>query len=134
MRTANKNKQELYYALFLEKRAVLDADGRKTGQHEVVYDEPVQAFMNISASRGTSDVEQFGIATDYSKTLVTDDLECPIVEGSILWIGVAPDMQNTIPHNYVVTKVAKSINCISYAIKEVDVSASSDVVYASKGD
>ena len=128
MRVANKNKQALYYALFVQIKDVYDVNGRKTGQHETEYGDPVKVFMNISAARGTSEVEQFGINVEYSKTLVTDDMSCPIVEGSILWIGKEPVVDEVKqPHNYVVTQVAKSINGVCYAIKEVDVSANNIV-------
>ena len=54
----------------------------------------------------------------YTKTVIVDDMSCPIDEHSILWIGVTPDS----PHNYEVVQVAKSLNHISYAVQEVDYS------------
>jgi len=83
-----------------------------------VYGNPVEMAINVSAARGTSDVEQFGINAIYSKTMVTNDMSCPIAESTRLWVGIP----TTEPHNYVVTSVAKSINSITYAIKEVVVS------------
>lgn len=58
----------------------------------------------------------FGINTNYSKTMIVDDLNCDIDEHSILWI----DTTST-EHNYIVVEVAKSFNHIVYAIREVNV-------------
>lgn len=113
-----QNQQKLFYALYQGKTQVLDGDGNKTGQWNISYSNPVQVYMNISPAKGTSDIEQFGINNPYTKTLMTDDINCPISTDSILWIGNDPD---TDPHNYVVVTVAKSINSITYAVKEVDV-------------
>ena len=71
--------------------------------------------MNVSASRGVASEEMFGISTNYTKVLVTDDVNCPIDEHSILWI----DKPVTGPHDYVVVRVAKSLNSIAYAVLEV---------------
>ena len=77
----------------------------------------------LSPARGTADVEQFGINENYTNTMVTNDMSCPIEETTRLWIGVpAYDLnENVLPHNYVVIKKAPSINSITYAIKEVSV-------------
>lgn len=114
-----QNKQQLYYALYQGKTQKIDAQGNKTGQWNTTYSEPVEIWMNISAARGTADVEQFGINDSYSRTLATDDVNCPIETDSILWIGKDPSSD---PYNYRVVRVAKSLNSITYAIQEVSVS------------
>lgn len=50
--------------------------------------------------------------------IVTTDMSCPISEDTVLWIGKTP---TTDDYNYVVSRVAKSINSISIAVREVDV-------------
>jgi len=42
-------------------------------------------------------------------------MSCPIDESSILWID---DLDTTKAHDYVVTKVAPSLNVIQYAVRK----------------
>ena len=120
MKSLNRNKQELYYALYTHKEPIIDEYGNKTGEFSLVYSEPTPVWMNISAARGTAETEMFGISANYTKTLVTSDMSCPIQEDTILWIGISPE--GGTPYNYSVVQVAKSLNSITYAIKEVEVS------------
>lgn len=119
MRTLKRNKQKVFYALYNGVQELTDASGNYTGEYAPSYGTPVEIRVNVSAAKGTADVEQFGIDTPYSKTIVTDDMACPIAEDTVLWIGKTPTDGE---HNYVVVCVAKSINSITYAVREVDVS------------
>lgn len=126
MRSLIRNKQKIYYALFDSKTDVYDEYGNKTGEPNVKYQTPVEYHINVSAARGTADVEQFGINLNYTKTMVTNDLSCPIDESSVLWVGkeafeTVGGVTTTTPHNYVVASVARSINSVTYAIREVTV-------------
>jgi hypothetical protein len=116
MRSLERNKQTFYYALYLGKNEYQDEDGNYTGEYELEYDEPVLYRANISAAKGESESTPFGIETNYSKTISTCDMNCPIKEDSVIWIGKDP---TTDPYNYIVVKVAKSLNSILYAIREV---------------
>jgi len=122
MRTVQRNGTKIYYSLYTSKTEIIDEYGNKTGEYQVNYADPVAYYINVSAARGTADVEQFGINENYTKTMVTHDMVCPISETSRLWIGKEAVVDNVLqPHNYVVVSVAKSINSITYAIKEVSV-------------
>ena len=126
MRSLDRNKQKIYYSLYSSKTPILDEYGNQTGEYETSYATPVALDINVSAARGTSDVEQFGINLNYSKSMVTNDLNCPIDETTRLWVGkdafeTVEEVTTVTPHNYVVVSVAKSINSITYAIKEVSV-------------
>lgn len=122
MRTLNRNKQPLYYALYKGKTEYVDEYGNKTGEYIPQYETPVKVYMNISPARGNIALEQFGINTQYTHILVTDIMDCPISKDTVLWIGKTPDNERTIPHNFVVKEIAKSLNSISYAISEVEIS------------
>lgn len=124
MRDLNRNKQTIYYALYQGKQKTYDADGYYTGEPLSQYSAPVEMKANVSPAKGTSDVEQFGVSEDYTKTIVTTDLTCPIDEMSRLWVDTpATDESGAVlPHNYAVIRVAKSINSITYAVKEVSTS------------
>lgn len=119
MRSLERNKQKIYYALYDSKTELVDADGNSTGEYVTTYSTPVAFRCNVSAANGMSDLSPFGINDSYTKTITTNDMQCPITETSRLWIGIP----TTQPYNYVVTKVAKSLNSITYAIKKVDVNA-----------
>lgn len=130
MKALARNRQTLYYALPTGLVNVTDSDGFYTGEQTVSYATPVGVEMNISPATGRTVLEWFGIATNYSKVLVTDDMACPITEDTILWIGIEPTTtvtnngQTTVvnnPHNYVVSKIAKSLNSIAYGVTEVSV-------------
>lgn len=123
MRKLQRNMQEFYYSNYLGKEEIKDEFGNATGEFKITYTEPKIAKGNISASRGNSDTDQFGVAVNYSKTLVPSN-NIELSETSILWIDVIPVIENeetATPYNYKVVEVAKSINEISYAIQRVDV-------------
>ena len=119
MRCLSRNKQTVYYALYTGEAVARDAEGYVTGERPAEYSEPVAVRMSVSAARGSAELDQFGAGTDYTHTLVTSDLTCPINENSILWIGRTPE--NDTKHNFVVSRVAKSLNSVTYAVREVSV-------------
>jgi hypothetical protein len=119
MMCLTQNKQKFWYALFKEISDVTDSAGYKTGEKAKVYYAPVEMDANISAARGSSEVEQFGINENYNRTIVTDWMDCPIDTDSKLWIGVPVSS----PYNYRVVRIAKSLNSITYAISEVNAGA-----------
>ena len=122
MRCLARNCQPIWYALYHGETKPVDADGNLTGERSVQYSAPAKSWINVSAAKGSAGLEQFGNSTDYSHTLVSDDLRSPINENSILWIGRTPE--NDTPHNFVVVKVARSLNSVTYAVREVKVTPS----------
>ena len=116
MRTMLINERTFYYALY-QGNQLVSKDGYYTGEREVTYTEPVAVRANISAARGEANVDQFGANVDYDKVIVTCE-DLPIDENSVLWVDAAP----TEPYDYVVKKVAKSINVLSIAASKVKVS------------
>ena len=125
MKALLRNKQTFYYALFKEKTDATDSAGYKTGEKLKTYYAPVAVQANISAARGTADLDAFGINQDYSRTIVTDDLTIPIDKSAIIWIDAVPDANGeagAVKHNYCVVQVAKSLNSVTIAVKEVSVS------------
>lgn len=123
MRVLERNKVRFWYALFKEKTPAKDASGRKTGETEVIYHNPVMIKANVSAARGEATVEQFGSNLDYDRVIVIDDVNVPVDEYSILWIDVQPvfdaEGKTDTPNDYVVKKVARSLNSVAIAVKKV---------------
>ncbi|MBQ6479730.1 MAG: hypothetical protein IJI45_01305 [Anaerolineaceae bacterium] len=123
MRCLKRNQRFFWYALYNGETELTDSDGLYTGEIGPGYETPVQMKANISASKGTADTELFGEDLQYSRTIATDDMNCPITEESILWIERSPvdDNNEPVPHNYVVAGIAKSLNSLLIAIREVKV-------------
>lgn len=128
MKALNRNKRTFWYANLSatsQPEPLIDGNGYETGEMGLTYDLPAEFQANISAARGTADLDAFGINANYSKTIVTDNLTLPIDKSTILWIDKEPDANGeagTVKHDYVVVAVAKSLNSITIAIKEVNVS------------
>lgn len=115
MHTLARNERTFYYATYQGKTKQYDADGNYTGVTPATYSDPIEAKMNISAALGRAELENFGITSGYTHTIITDDMDCAMDENSIIWYGI-PTTEN---HNYVVVRRAKSLNHIVYALQEV---------------
>lgn len=139
MRCLNRNKRPFYYCQYLSKVSYVDEYGNESGEQIATYSDPVKMFANISQATGISNTEQFGTLENYDKVLVTDNMNCPIDEHSVLFVDKMPEYVSVVTHvptavttvdeirnvpvfDYTVTRVAKSLNSISIAIKKVDVS------------
>ena len=65
----------------------------------------------------------FGNLESYDKVIITDDMDCPIDENTVLFIDKDPEFKDGKPtFDYTVRRVAKSLNTISYAVSKVKVS------------
>lgn len=127
MKTLRRNQQVFYYALYEGKVLLVDSGRYKTGEEYFTYSNPVLCAANISPASGETVAQQFGGDESYDKVIVTDNLDLPIDEYSRLWVDVEPvleqDGTTNTPHDYVVRRVAKSLNSVSYGITKVDVNA-----------
>lgn len=127
MKALERNKQTFYYALPTGTLTdVIDEDGFYTGEQKPAYAAPVKAEMNISPATGRTALEWFGVNEAYDKVLVTDDIECPINEATILWVDTTPEIidgATETPYDYMVARVARSLNSVVIGIKKVSVSA-----------
>ena len=103
---------------------IIDEYGNETGETVRHYARAVEMYANISPATGQSQVEQFGNLDNYDKVIVTDDMNCPIDEHSVLFIDKQPEYStDSLPiYNYIVKRIAKSLNSISIAVRKVDVS------------
>jgi hypothetical protein len=130
MRDLKRNQVKMFYALYYDKIPVLDPEGNETGETKSGYGNPVPFKARVSANKGNSEVEAFGITTDYDRTISTVE-KLPIVETSVLWVDRMPELNadgslvigddgNPItPYDYKVIKVAPDLNQNSWAIKKV---------------
>lgn len=94
-----------------------DEYGNETGEYQTTYGTPVMLMGSVSPATGSAQIEQFGTLENYDKVIVYEDPNCPMKETSVLWVDVSPDADP----DYVVKRVARSLNCVSYAISRVTV-------------
>ena len=136
MRTLQRNKRVLYYALYKGLTDVKDTDGNYTGEKEVTYYAPVKVRMNISGGRGRAEIEMFGVDNPFTHTVVTDDLLTPFDTDTIWWFGRGPcnaiagvaragisivGNSKDAPYNFRCTGVSRTINQVVIALEEVKV-------------
>ena len=133
MKMMERNKSKFFYALYKEKLAKTDEYGNVTGEYEIIRDNPAEFSANISAAKGETSTRQFGESETYDKVIVMG-LDAPAIdEYTVLWVDSTPQVDDTgalvtdengevvTPHDYIVKKVAKSLNSISLAISKVNV-------------
>ena len=118
MRAVRRDLKTIYYSLYLGETDEVD-DGLYTGDKIKSYGDPVEMKINLGVARGSTVIEMFGNDIPYDRTLITHDLDCPINENSLIWIDKTPTDGD---FNYIVQKVAKGLNNITYAVRRVDIS------------
>lgn len=117
MRSLNRNKRQIYYALRTGEVPNIDDAGFETGELTPAYEAATPLLCNVSAASGQDAVAAFGNFTGYSRTIFVADNNCPMDENTIIWFGV----DTSESHNYIVTRKADSKNGILYALQEVTV-------------
>ena len=120
MRDLKKNKQPVYFSVYMGMAEIIDADGRFTGETYPAYSDPELVMLNHSPASGETVLLAFGDFKDYSRLICTTR-KFPFDEQSRLWVDKIPDdtLAEPTDHNYIVRKVAKSLNSWLYAIQEV---------------
>lgn len=126
MRTTQRDKRPVAYAIYDGMTELTDENGDYTGEYEVHYTTPIKKLMNVSGGRGAADVAMFGLNSSYARSVVTDDLVTDFNTDMVFWIENDPDTE---PHDYRVVGVSRTINQVVIALAEVNVSKS-DVVSA----
>lgn len=142
MRTLNKNKQQLYYANFIEGGepiykevngekviSYVDDDGNvyyeEEGTTKSHYSAPFPFKGNISMSGGEAEAVEFGLnLADYSAVLVLPKNEARIDERTYIWHNSEPvvdadgyaDKQSA---DYRVVKVSPSLNVDKFVLAKV---------------
>lgn len=121
MRLVKRNLKPIWYSLYNGRVPVIDDEGYETGETEVSYSDPVQIKVNVSPATGQAQSEMFGTLEDYDKVIITDQMTCPIDENTVLYVDREPDESKQ--YDYIVKRVAKSLNHISIAISRVKVAS-----------
>ena len=107
MRDLRANQKTIWYQNSIGSAAIKDENGNRTGEERPVMEPPEQLRISVSGAVGGF--------TDYSRTACTANTNCPLREGTLIWINRDSDESP----NYVVTKKADTINGVLYAMKEI---------------
>lgn len=116
MRDAEKNKVWIWYAL---RNVEKEKDEWGNTKDVTTYGGPIRLKISVSGDKGEASAQAFGADIQYERQMSTHDMSCPINEFSRLWLD-GRSIEET--HNYEVAAVSKSLNCIRYAIRRVNVS------------
>ena len=144
MRNLRKNKQTLYYALYLgeEPRYKLDEEGNSIISYidktttpptyyyeedgvESIYDDYVKFKGNIVMSGGDSQSVDYGVSVaEYEAVLITEKDMLPITETSLIWYKSEPTIgankhTDYSTADYKVIKVSKSLNEDRYILAKI---------------
>lgn len=122
MRSLERNKKTIYYALYDDKIPIKDEYGNDTGQTRPGYHNPVKVRVRVSPNKGSANEEAFGITTEYDRVIISTK-KLPLTETSVLWVDTMPEIKEDgstdTPYDFKVVKVAPDINVHQYAIKKV---------------
>lgn len=116
MRDLKRNQQTIWYSLL----SVTEEKDEWGNTHDVKsHGKPIFCKMTLSANKGEVSAQAFGADLAYDREMSTHDMNCPIDEYSRLWLD---GRKITDTHNYEVVAVSRSLNCIRYALRRVNVS------------
>ena len=137
MRSLKKNQKNLWYSTYADQiteyyrdsdvNIIYDEiDGEQIPRikcERAGYNNPVSFYANISAGKGTSQEEVFGVSLDYTKTISTTDMSLPLDEKSLVWFETEPNYNtdgtvNEASADYSVAAIARSMNNVVYALKK----------------
>lgn len=123
MRTMAINEQPFSFCTYKGKEKAT-RDGNYTGEYNITYNYPIVVSGCVSSTKNNTDVETFGVNLDYDKTILLDDPKLPIDEKTLVFIDKAPiwdeETHNVTNRDYIVVKVARSLNFLQLAVKKVD--------------
>ena len=125
MKLMRRNLRPIWYCLYEGEKILKNTDGFDTGEKNIIYSDPVKIYCNVSPATGYTQTYMFGTLESYDKILIVDDINCKIDENSILFIDKEPEKDANDQYfifDYIVRRVAKSLNHISYAVRKVTVS------------
>lgn len=112
-----RNRQRFFYQnLARDPTPAVDADGLYTGEQTRTFGPRQEGYANISPAAGAVNELGFGANLEYDRVLVART-DFGMTEQSVLWVD---DLQSESP-DYVVKRIARSLNHVRMAIARVNV-------------
>lgn len=147
MRGLERDKRTFWYCTMDPeiRHMIVDENGNETGEIVPHYETATAMRASVSPATGQSQSEQFGNLDNYDKVIVIFDMSCPIDENTVLFVDHEPSYSEVtayeivqgqtaaaddeiepvtylLPKNdYIVKRVARSLNVISIAVQKVEV-------------
>lgn len=126
MRTMTRNRKVFYQASLTGVAMGQDGDGNYT-EEVYTYSNPVKCVGVITAANGEAVTQLFGANERYDKVITLNLGEVYPEIGSVLWVDTMPVIdeetgETSTPYDYIVVKVAESLNFVNVAIRKVNVS------------
>jgi len=125
MRTMTRNRKVFYQASLTSVAMGQDKDGNYT-EEVYTYSDPVERMGVITAANGEAVTQLFGANERYDKVITLNQGENYLAIGSVLWVDTMPEIdgqgKTATPYDYIVVKVAESLNFVNVAIRKVNVS------------
>lgn len=126
MRSMTRNRRTFYEASLNSVTMGQNKDGNYT-EEIYTYSNPKKREGVITAANGEAVTQLFGTDERYDKVITLNQGEDYLAIGSVLWVDTMPDIdedtgKTDTPYDYIVVKVANSLNFVSVAIRKVDVS------------
>ena len=126
MRSMTRNRRTFYEASLNSVTMGQDKSGNYT-EEVYTYSNPKKREGVITAANGEAVTQLFGTSERYDKVITLNLGEDYLAIGSVLWVDTMPDIdedtgKTDTPYDYIVVKVANSLNFVSVAIRKVDVS------------
>lgn len=126
MRTMTRNRRTFYEAALVSSAMGKDTDGNYTEEVKT-YSTPTERKGVITPANGQADTNLFGANEIYDKVITLNLGENYLAVGSVLWVDTMPEIdeetgKTDTPYDYIVVKVAESLNFVNVAIRKVNVS------------
>ena len=121
MESLEINQKPFWYFLY-DRTVPLIEDGEVTGEKIVKYKSGKETEATISPATGNSYVEIFGKSIQYDRVILINGIDSPITETTVLCVDKSPeyDIYGNPLYDYVVKRVAKSLNTTAIAIARVE--------------
>ena len=119
MKLLERNKQKIYYRNHVSTAPITETDEYgnilETGEKSKTYSALKFVRAYVKSAIGSNEAEPYGDFTSKRRTIYVENDVCDIDEYSILWVDIDPQADETtgeptVPHNFTVDGVAKSLN------------------------
>lgn len=122
-----RNQRTFYCAPYAGVQMQMDGQRQYYRSPAVTYGPPVLMEGFVSSATGTVLEEVFGDNARYDKVIILYDPEADVAETSVLWVDRMPvlkeDGTTDTPHDYIIKRIARSLNMTVLATAKVEVSA-----------
>ena len=115
-----RNLQSIWYCVLAAEEIVYDDDGYETGEKILSYEDPQELKCNVGTASGETVLARFGVTENYDLIMMTDKMDVPIDESTVLFVDKEPEFDDEgLPkYDYVIKRCAKTLNHRIFALKK----------------